>query len=96
LAQFGRRLFADAHEFLFFGVRFTRAVNSKPARHYTGLDTLMQNDFLMDGSGQKLCILPVMQKGLLNCKNILIIFRSIPLTFSSFLNQRAAIMVSLS
>jgi phosphoenolpyruvate synthase/pyruvate phosphate dikinase len=33
-------LFADAHEFLFFGVRFTRAANSKPARHYTGLDMM--------------------------------------------------------
>src|SRR6266568_2311921 len=32
-----RRLFVGAHGFLFFGVRFTRAANSKPARQYTGL-----------------------------------------------------------
>jgi len=31
-------LFVGAHGFLFFGVRFTRAANSKPARQYTGLD----------------------------------------------------------
>jgi hypothetical protein len=38
-AQSGRRLLVGVPFTLFFGVRFTRAANSKSARDYIGLDT---------------------------------------------------------